>query len=79
MAAKHEPVELHLEYTFLRPDGAPKRRKLPSVKPDLDKLVRATLDALTGVIYQDDGQVVNIIASKVYGPIEQVHISARII
>jgi Holliday junction resolvase RusA-like endonuclease len=34
--------------------------------PDLDKLIRAILDALTGVVWRDDGQVVDIVASKVY-------------
>lgn len=33
-------------------------------RPDLDKLQRAVLDALTGVVYVDDSQVVMIEASK---------------
>jgi Holliday junction resolvase RusA-like endonuclease len=32
----------------------------------LDKLIRAVLDALTGIAYIDDGQVVEITASKIY-------------
>jgi len=32
--------------------------------PDTDKLVRAILDALTGIIYKDDGQVDDIHATK---------------
>lgn len=35
-------------------------------KPDLDKLVRCILDALTGVAYADDSQVVAVDAGKVY-------------
>ena len=38
----------------------------PDVMPDLDKLIRAILDALTGIVWRDDGQVVDIIARKVY-------------
>ena len=38
----------------------------PAVAPDLDKLVRAVLDALTGICYNDDSQVVEIVASKRY-------------
>ena len=34
--------------------------------PDLDKLVRAVLDALTGVCYKDDSQVVYIETEKVW-------------
>jgi crossover junction endodeoxyribonuclease RusA len=37
-------------------------------KPDLDKLLRAILDALTGVAYDDDSQVVTITAAKTYPP-----------
>lgn len=42
----------------------PKRTKLDSPRPDLDKLVRSCLDAMTGVIYADDSQVVRVTASK---------------
>ena len=43
-----------------------KDRPVPTVKPDLDKLVRAVLDALTGILWRDDAQVVTIIATKRY-------------
>ncbi|WP_297739669.1 RusA family crossover junction endodeoxyribonuclease [uncultured Tessaracoccus sp.] len=33
-------------------------------KPDIDKLERAILDALTGVAYRDDSQVVKVVKSK---------------
>lgn len=35
-------------------------------KPDLDKLVRATKDALTGVVWRDDAQVTDLLATKRY-------------
>jgi crossover junction endodeoxyribonuclease RusA len=35
-------------------------------RPDCDKLVRGILDALTGVIFKDDGQVTEIGARKQY-------------
>lgn len=39
----------------------------PTTKPDLDKLLRSTLDALTDVgAIRDDAQVVRIEAAKVY-------------
>lgn len=31
---------------------------------DLDKLLRCTLDALTGIAFQDDGQISQVIAAK---------------
>lgn len=42
-------------------------REYPNVKPDIDKLIRSILDALTGVFYRDDSQVIQINASKLYG------------
>ena len=40
---------------------------LPTGRPDLDKLLRTILDALTGVAWADDSQVVSIEAAKIYG------------
>jgi crossover junction endodeoxyribonuclease RusA len=79
MAAKHVPVEVVLEFTFRKPKGAPKRRTWPVVKPDIDKLIRATLDSLSGILYADDAQVVQVSSDKIYGPADQVHISVRVI
>ena len=39
----------------------------PIVRPDIDKLSRAILDALTKVVYQDDSQVIELHVRKVYG------------
>lgn len=59
------PVMVHLEFRL----PAPKRavRDLPTTRPDLDKLTRAVLDALTGVVFVDDSQVTTLWASKDYG------------
>lgn len=57
---------VRLQLLFLMP--APKKlvRKYPTTKPDLDKLARACLDALTGVWYVDDAQVVSLTVEKAY-------------
>lgn len=44
-------------------------------KPDLDKLCRAALDAMSGIVYADDAQIVQLHLSKRYpghgdGPVE---------
>lgn len=77
LAGKHVPVTLYVDFYIDRPQSAPKKRVGMIVKPDLDKLVRATLDALTGVIYVDDAQVVSINARKMYGSPERVEITAH--
>lgn len=65
------PAEaLSVVLTFHLGRGDYVRRRHPSVKPDLDKLVRAVFDALTNAkVWKDDGQVVRVSASKHYaGP-----------
>lgn len=66
-------VKIAIEFFFPRPQAhgwAIKRGELvptrPTTPPDLDKLVRSVLDALTGIVYDDDKQVVSITASKHY-------------
>lgn len=41
-------------------------RRVPGrTRPDVDKLSRGVLDALTGIVYTDDGQVADLVAQKV--------------
>lgn len=59
------PVTVAINFVLHRPVSTPKRRTPPAVKkPDLDKLVRAILDAITGIVIADDSQVINLVASK---------------
>lgn len=62
------PVHLVIEFFLPRPKGAPKtRRVVPSVTPDLSKLVRSTEDAMkTAAVWRDDAQVVDITTRKRY-------------
>ncbi len=61
------PVSVTVRFRLARPKSAPKSRLKPDRKPDLDKLLRSTFDALTtaGVI-EDDARIVQTIASKHY-------------
>ncbi len=60
-----EPVELIVNFYMLKPASV--KRSLPSVAPDLDKLIRAVGDALAiGGVYTDDSRIVRISARKVY-------------
>jgi len=59
------PVALDLLFVMPRRAAEPKRRVTPHVrKPDLDKLARAVLDALAGVVYARDQQVTDLRARK---------------
>ncbi len=62
------PVGIELHFGLPKPKSAPKTRRVwPDKRPDLDKLTRAVLDALTYVVFADDSQVIDIRASKDYG------------
>jgi crossover junction endodeoxyribonuclease RusA len=73
------PVIVTLRFALPRPQSLTKRRERAHMtRPDLDKLVRACLDALTGVLFVDDGQVVALEASKRYakdGEAPGVHVT----
>jgi Holliday junction resolvase RusA-like endonuclease len=59
------PVEIALVFHLPRPKSV--TRLWPSVKPDLDKLIRSTFDGLTtGGLYTDDALVIAVSASKQY-------------
>ena len=56
-AQRGVPVSVAATFRLQRPKSAPKRITSPTTKPDLDKLTRSLLDALTGVLWADDSQV----------------------
>lgn len=59
------PVAVSLLFVLPRPKSAPKRHTPAATKrPDVDKLARAILDALTPVAIADDSQVIDLIACK---------------
>lgn len=43
--------------------------------PDIDKLVRTTLDGLTGITFVDDSRVARLFAGKGYGDPERVEVT----
>ena len=65
------PVALDVQFRLSRPKRKPRwwaggRLIEPSITYDLDKLTRSLFDALSGVIYLDDRQVVKALIEKVY-------------
>jgi crossover junction endodeoxyribonuclease RusA len=72
------PVRIALTFFVLRPKGhfgtgkhasllKPGMPLHPAGKPDVDKLMRAVGDALTGVCYRDDAQITTADVRKRYG------------
>jgi Holliday junction resolvase RusA-like endonuclease len=61
------PAPVTLEVIFFMPKPKSVKREYPSVKPDLDKLIRSINDSATDAgVLQDDSQVIEIVAHKVY-------------
>jgi len=62
------PVRADITFTMPKPTTAPKRRRTyPAVTPDIDKLERATYDAITAArAWEDDGRVIENHNRKVY-------------
>jgi crossover junction endodeoxyribonuclease RusA len=61
------PLSVELWFWLQRPASEPKRRRTWPTKArsgDVDKLARAALDAMTGVLFADDAQVVNLVVGK---------------
>ncbi len=61
---RDEAVRVTLRFVLARPSSV--KRAWPATRPDLDKLARAVLDALTGVAFTDDSRVVELACSKRY-------------
>ena len=73
-----DAVQIDITFAFVRPKSVSvKKRPHMTVKPDLDKLVRSVLDALTHHAYNDDSQVMKINAVKIYDEEEYVKITVK--
>lgn len=64
-----------VEILFQFVPGKTVKRKEMTTKPDVDKLSRAILDALTGVCWKDDSQVVELRVRKQYGVADLVRVA----
>jgi crossover junction endodeoxyribonuclease RusA len=69
------PVQVEAKFFFERPKSTKKSVVHKTTKPDLDKLVRSLGDALTGIAFRDDSQVVCCVASKHFGSPARAEIS----
>jgi Holliday junction resolvase RusA-like endonuclease len=75
----NEPIVALLLFRLCRPDShfgvrglRPTAPRVPAVKPDIDKLTRAVLDAVTGLVIGNDSRVVFVAAGKVYATDQDV-------
>lgn len=71
------PIAIQAAFYLPRVSSLPRTITAPIKKPDLDKLVRCLCDALTGVVYRDDSQVVEISVSKRFDAAPHARIEVR--
>lgn len=59
--------DVEVDFMLARPKSVPERKRSdPWVKPDADKLLRAVLDALEGVVFKNDSQALRVVSEKRY-------------
>lgn len=59
-----EAVAVDCLFRLVRPQSLAKRVSRPVKQPDVDKLVRAVFDAMTGVVVVDDARITDLVARK---------------
>lgn len=70
-------LSLSLRFHLARPASLPRKVVYHVKKPDADNLAKAVKDAMTGLVYRDDSQIVALMVSKVYGDQPGVAIDAE--
>lgn len=74
------PVKMTIHAFYKIPKSASKKKSeqmqngsiLPVVKPDIDNVIKAIADALNGIAYNDDTQIVRMVAEKHYSDVPRV-------
>lgn len=65
-----DPIRLTVEFALPYPQSSVRKYQLGwlpcTKKPDVDKLLRALMDGLTGIVWVDDSQVIACTVNKVY-------------
>lgn len=79
------PVEIELSMVFAVPASWSQKKRAqalagqvrPAKKPDADNVIKAFTDAMNGVVYKDDVQIIKGRFSKSYGPAAMVCATVR--
>jgi Holliday junction resolvase RusA-like endonuclease len=78
------PVAVYIYINHAIPASYSKKRKEACLsrlerpkKPDLDNVAKGYLDAMNGIVYKDDVQVVSLHVTKRYETIASVHVCVR--
>lgn len=76
--AIEKPIKMEITFHIKRPASVPlRKRKYPSVRPDLDNLEKALIDAMQGAVFNDDSQIVTKTSSKIYSHEGRIEVKLR--
>lgn len=83
----HAPLVVHLRFVLPVPGSWPRWKAEaaltgalhPVSKPDVDNLAKLAKDALNGVLWVDDSQVVQLVTSKTYGANPQTELHVHVL
>ena len=84
LAFKDEPIELILNVYFQIPKSVSKKKRedllvyhYPTKRPDADNFLKSVADALNGVCYTDDCQIVTVTVNKIWSEKSAAEITIR--
>lgn len=77
------PLQLRIEYEIAIPKSWPKKKLamaramllMPSVKPDVDNVVKLVGDALNGIVWRDDSQIYELHVSRRYADVPKATVT----
>ena len=79
------PVAAYIYITVPIPQSYSKKRteaclsgsERPCKKPDIDNIIKAFLDSMNGIVYDDDTQVISLHSHKNYGLVGMVEVLVK--
>ena len=83
---KDVPLLVTIKAYFKMPASASKKKRQamlegrikPTKKPDCDNIAKSVLDALNGIAYYDDSQVVTVTVEKLYSETPRVEVEMEV-
>lgn len=76
-AEVHIAVDVPASWSKVKQARALAGREWPTTKPDMDNVVKAIFDAINGVVWKDDVQVVHLVCTKGYASAPGVVVEVR--
>lgn len=77
------PLWARITVTLAIPKSWPKKKRefseaglvWPDKRPDCDNIIKSILDALNGIAYHDDAQIVDVHCLKQYGAVDETRVT----